>query len=171
MQAGRGEPGVTDGAGATPGQRFVRSAGEIPFLELEGLQHPGGDRQVFRFASMRGAGERQFVVTPDQLVEAAGFEERHHLKRLRARPPRRLQKGIPRRADQPRGRFPYRGMHAMAGLHGLPATDDHVELVGLHVGKIAGATRAKRTESPHDTDGAGWFPVALMTSGAQLVRP
>ena len=74
MQPGRRETRVPDSARATSRQRFMRSAGEIAFLELEGLQHAGSDRQVFRLAAMGGAGQGEFVVTPDQLIEAARLE-------------------------------------------------------------------------------------------------
>ncbi len=69
---------------------LVRSARQVALLEPDGpAACSGGEDDVVRLPAVRGAGEGQFVVAPDQLVEAAGLQEGHDLERLGAGAPHR----------------------------------------------------------------------------------
>ena len=65
----------------------MRAAGEIALFEPDVGEHRLGERDVLRLAAVRRARERELVVAPPQLVEAARLEKRHHLERLGAGAP------------------------------------------------------------------------------------
>jgi hypothetical protein len=65
----------------------VRPASEVALLQAEVAEHRLGDGDVFGLTAVGSGCERELVVTPSDLVEAAGCDEWHHLKRLRARSP------------------------------------------------------------------------------------
>ena len=103
-----------------------------------------GDRDVLRFAAVRRAGERQLVVAPVQRVKPARREQRHHLERLRARPPgadelRRMRAGHEGvvGADDCR-------MHTMARFDFRAASRDNVQLERFHAIGVASAFGRRR---------------------------
>src|SRR5438105_2736965 len=53
------------------GERLMRPAREIAFLEAHGREHALRDRDMLRFAAVRRARERELVVPPMQIVETA----------------------------------------------------------------------------------------------------
>ena len=86
-------------ARATRAGRAGRRRGRLPRARCRS-SICSRERDVLRLAAMRRAGERQLIVAPMQLVEAAGLEQRHDLKWLRAGAPRAHDARIVRRCDE-----------------------------------------------------------------------
>jgi hypothetical protein len=132
VESARAGAGFAKHSLASGGHRIVGAAGQISFLEAEIIEHPAGDRDVLRLAAMGRARQRELIVAPPEVVEAAGRQQRHDLERLGARPPMRDHGDVTRPADQRPGVVGDRGMHAVRGFGIAAARDNDIELVCLH---------------------------------------
>lgn len=132
MQPRRPGPGLSKDALSASRQRVVRTAGEVAFLEPQVSEHPVSDGNVLRFTPVGRARERQLIVSPLELIETTGVEERHDLKELGARPPVGDERCLTRMGAQRTRGVDDRGVYAVHGLHTASAGDGYVEIDRLH---------------------------------------
>src|SRR5437773_11989199 len=81
---------------------------------------------------MGRARERELIIAPLQVVKAAGFEERHDLKRLRAGTPVGEASRIASARRQSVTRVDHRCVDTMAGFDHASTSRDYVEIKRLH---------------------------------------
>ena len=113
-------------------QRIVRAAREVALFHADVVEHAFGDRDVLRLAAVRRAGQRELVVAPVQRVEPARLEQRHHLERLGARPPRADELRRMRAGDERVVGADDRRVYAVARFDFRAASRDYVQLERFH---------------------------------------
>ena len=110
------------------GQRLVRAACEVAFLESDRREHPCREIHVLRLAAMGCARQRELLAAPSACIEATRFDKREELKRLRAGAPDRRERGITSAAEQFSIGAANDGVHMMPRFDRVTARGDNVEL-------------------------------------------
>jgi hypothetical protein len=101
-------------------------------LEADPRKHALSDRDVLGFAAVRGARQSKLVVPPMQIVEAAGSQEWHYLKRLGARSPVREAAWFTGTEGETVACIDDCRMHSVPGLNELSSRRDDVEFQRPH---------------------------------------
>jgi hypothetical protein len=114
----------------------MRSTREVTFLEAHRGQHALCDRDVFRLPAVRGTRQRELIVAPMEIVEAAGLQERHDLEWLGTGSPMGQAPRLASAGGETIACVDDRRMDAVAGLHDPSSRRDDVELVRPH-GRLA----------------------------------
>src|SRR5690242_2128075 len=134
VETGRPRTRLPQNTNPACGERFVRSTREVTFLHPDVAQHRLGEDNVLGLTAMRGAGERELIVSPPKRVEPSRLQEWHDLKRLCAGAPRRHIGGVARSGNEDAVLVDDGGVHAVPGLDDSAAGDDDVQLDRLHRG-------------------------------------
>ena len=125
-------PAFTENARATRRKRLMGTAGQIAFLETQGLKHGLDDCDMLGLAAVRCARERQLLICPAECVEPTRLEKWHYLERLGARSPERYEGWIAGNTDGLILCIDDRGMDPVIGFHRVAAGNDYVEFVGCY---------------------------------------